>query len=226
MDLNLNLSVPWVVGDVWPGIMVCKIYVSQGHSGVIQCDQCGDKMTIRRARAIITFLARLSAHSQSAWHRWGASLHPDNGPSLVITGILFNSAPGRRSSFGVDMKNEAPLYLNCIFDGLRSVNNNGSCWNNGCVFCLVIPPSPWISATHHYQCPVGGHQVPGPRPGGPQCIITGYSHNQPQLAFLSLSQHFVLLHRIKTCYANTIIDLIINPMSCATISAGVTPTAT
>ena len=71
MDLNLNLSVPWVVGDVWPGIMVCKIYVSRVHSGVIQCDQCGDKMTIRRARAIITFLARLSAHSQSAWHQGG-----------------------------------------------------------------------------------------------------------------------------------------------------------
>ena len=74
--------------------------------------------------------------------------------------------------------------------------------------CFVwLPPSPWISATHHYQSPVGGLC-------GPQCIITGYTHNQPQLAFLSLSQHFVLLHRIKTCYANTIIDLIINPMSC------------
>ena len=160
MDLNLNLSVPWVVGDVWPGIMVCKIYVSRGHSGVIQCDQCGDKMTIRRARAIITFLARLSAHSQSAWHRWGASLHQDNGPSLVITGILFNSAPGRRSSFGVDMKNEAPLYLNCIFDGLRSVNNNGSCWNNGCVFCLVTPLPLNIS---HPPLSESSGWSPGPR---------------------------------------------------------------
>ena len=84
----------------------------------------------------------------------------DNGPSLVITGILFNSAPGRRSSFGVDMKNEAPLYLNCIFDGLRSVNNNGSCWNNGCVFCLVTPLPLNIS---HPPLSESSGWSPGPR---------------------------------------------------------------
>ena len=40
--------------------------------------------------------------------------------------------------------------------------------------CFVwLPPSFWISATHHYQCPVGGHQLSqGPGQGGlsgPQC---------------------------------------------------------
>ena len=131
------------------------------------------------------------------------------------------------------MKNEAPLYLNCIFDGLRSVNNNGSCWNNGCVFCLVAPLPPH-GICHPPLSVVTSGWSAGPRAQARGSvglsvltlyIITGYSHNQPQLAFLSLSQHFVLLHRIKTCYANTvIIDLIINPISCATISAGVTPT--
>ena len=65
--------------------------------------------------------------------------------------------------------------------------------------CVLFgyPPPPWISATHHYHQGqwVVSTPLPGPgngggslwAPGSSDVIITGYSHNQPQLAFLSLS---------------------------------------
>ena len=133
-----------------------------GLSGVIQCDQCWIRWQSGQRGQSSHFWQDFQ-HILSQADTGGASLQQRQWHQPGHHWNFIQFSPKRRLILGVDMKNEAPLYLNCIFDGLRSVNNNGSCWNNGCVFCLVIPPSPWISATHHYQCPVGGHQVPGPR---------------------------------------------------------------